>query len=102
MTGRDDSRQRNRAMNKTPKKPEERKQITPLELARMGGGEVAYIRPMRVEEAVRILGAPIDAPPGTKLYGVFHADGQPILIADSKAGALANLIEQELEPASVH
>ena len=89
-------------MNRTPKKPEERREISLLELARMGGGEVAYIRPIRVEEAARIIGAPIEAPPGTKLYGVFHADGQPILIADSKAGALANVFEQDLEPASVH
>ncbi len=89
-------------VNKTHKKPEKRGQVSPLDLARMGGGEVAYIRPIRVEEAARLIGAPIDAPPGAKLYGVFHADGQPILIADSKAGALANLFEQELEPASVH
>lgn len=76
--------------------------ISPLELARMGGGRIAYIRPIRVEEAMRILGAPIQAPPGTKLYGAFHADGQPLLITDSKAGAVANVRENDLEPASVH
>ena len=78
-----------------------RKTISPLELARMGGGRIAYIRPIRVEEAMRILGTPIEAPAGTKLYGVFHADGQPLLIADSRAGALANVRENDLEPASV-
>lgn len=90
-------------MAETGKKQENRDiRISPLELARMGGGQIAYIRPIRVEEAVRIIGAPINAPPHAKLYGVFHADGQPILIADSKAGALANLMEHDLEPASVH
>ena len=89
-------------MIRSPKKPEAHRIVSRLELARMGDGEVAYIRPMAVEEAVRILGAPIDAPPGMRLYGVFHADGRPILIADSRAGALANVIEQDLEPASVH
>ena len=86
-------------MSKTnlPAKP-----ISPLELARMGGGRIAYIRPIRVEEAMRILGAPIQAPPGTTLYGAFHADGQPLLITDSRAGALANVRENDLEPASVH
>jgi len=76
--------------------------ISPLQLARMGGGHLAYIRPIRVEEAMRILGAPIQAPPGAKLYGVFHADGQPLAITDSRAGALANALEHDLEPASVH
>ncbi len=78
--------------------------VSPLELARMGGGRIAYIRPIRAEEATRIIGAPIQAPPGTKLYAVFHADGQPILIADSKEGALANLLVEhdELEPISVN
>ena len=79
-----------------------KKQISPLELARMGGGRIAYIRPIRVEEAMRILGAPIQAPPNAELYAVFHADGQPLLIADSRTGALANVLENDLEPASVH
>ena len=83
--------------NKVPQKG-----ISPLELARMGGGRIAYIRPIRVEEAMRILGAPIQAPPDAELYAVFHADGQPLLIADSRAGALANVLENDLEPASVH
>jgi len=90
-------------MTETGKKRKNQEiRISPVELARMGGGRIAYIRPIRVEEAARIIGAPIDAPPHAKLYGVFHADGQPILIADSRAGALANLMAQDLEPASVH
>ncbi len=76
--------------------------VSPLELAHMGGGRLAYIRPIRVEEATRLLGAPIQVPPGVKLYAAFHADGQPLAIADSKASALANVVEQDLEPASVH
>ena len=76
--------------------------VSPLELARMGGGRLAYIRPIRVEEAMRILGAPIEAPPGVRLYAAFHADGQPLAIADSRAAALANALEHDLEPASVH
>ena len=85
---------------KTPNLPA--KTISPLELARMGGGRLAYIRPIRVEEAMKILGAPIEAPPGVMLYAAFHADGQPLAIADSKAAALANVMEQDLEPANVH
>ena len=78
------------------------KTVSLVELARMGGGRLAYVRPIRVEEAMRILGAPIQAPPGIELYAAFHADGQPLAIADSKAGALANVLENDLEPASVH
>jgi len=84
------------------RKTAHKRKISPLQLARMGGGRIAYIRPIRVEEAARLLGAPIEAPPGAQLYGAFHADGQPLAIADSRAGVLANLMEENLEPASVH
>ncbi len=79
-----------------------KKTVSVLQLARMGGGRIAYVRPIRVEEAARLIGAPIEAAPGTRLFGAFHADGQPLAIAETKAAALANLLEHDLEPASVH
>ena len=85
-------------MTDTPVK----KPIDPLALARMGGGEIAYIRPIAPAEAAGIIGAPIDVAPGTSLYCVFHADGTPLAIADSRAAALANVLEHDLIPTSVH
>ena len=76
--------------------------LTPLELARLGGGEIAYIRPIRPAEASRLIGAPIEVEEGTRLYAVCHADGTPLAITDSRAGAIANVLENDLTPISVH
>jgi len=76
--------------------------MSPLELARLGGGEIAYIRPVKPEEASRMIGAPIEVESGVTLYAVCHADGTPLAIADSRAGALANVLENDLTPISVH
>ncbi|WP_038036701.1 DUF1150 domain-containing protein [Thermopetrobacter sp. TC1] len=79
-----------------------RKPLNPLELARLGGGEIAYIRPIRPAEASRLIGAPIHVEEGTRLYAVCHADGTPLAITDSKAGAIANVLEHDLTPIHVH
>ncbi len=80
----------------------DKKALNPLELAMLGGGEVAYIRPIKVAEAARIIGEPIHVAAGTRLYCVCHADGTPLAITDSRAGALANAMENDLMPISVH
>ncbi len=79
-----------------------KKPMTPLELARLGGGEIAYIRPIKPAEASRLIGAPIHVEEGTTLYAVCHADGTPLAITDSRAGALANVLEHDLKPMHVH
>ena len=76
--------------------------ISPLELARLGGGQIAYIRPIRAAEASRIIGEPIEVAEDARLFCVCHADGTPLAITDSHAGALANVIENDLQPISVH
>ncbi len=80
----------------------ERKILSPLEFAMLGGGEIAYIRPIRADEASRLIGAPIDVERDAKLFCVCHADGTPLAITDSRAGALANVLENDLQPISVH
>ena len=73
-----------------------------LELAMMGGGQIAYIRPIRPAEASRLIGEPVQVPADALLFCVCHADGTPMAITDSRAGALASVLENDLEPASVH
>jgi len=40
--------------------------------------------------------------PGTKLWALFAANGQPILLTDARAGALAGALENDLTPVSLH
>lgn len=77
-------------------------QVTPEELAQIGEGEVAYLKLMRSEEIRRAFPQAPELAPGLKLFALLSADGTPILLADSKAAALANAWENELETVSVH
>jgi len=76
--------------------------VTPEELAQIGEGEVAYLRLMLSEDIRRAFPQAPDLAPGLKLFALLSADGTPILLADSKAAALANAWEHELETVSVH
>lgn len=77
-------------------------EVTPEELAQIGEGEVAYLKLMRSEDIRRAFPQAPDLAPGIKLFALLSADGTPILLADSKAAALANAWEHELETVSVH
>jgi hypothetical protein len=76
--------------------------ITQQELAQIGEGHVAYLKLMRSEDIRQAFPqAPVLAP-GLKLFALLAADGTPIVLADSKAAALANAWEHELQTVSVH
>ncbi len=76
--------------------------ITPEELAQIGEGEVAYLKLMRSEDIRKAFPQAPDLAPGLKLFALLSADGTPILLADSKAAALANAWEHELVTVSLH
>ncbi len=72
------------------------------EFAHLGGGSIAYVRPIRSEQVgVLFPGAP-EIQPGLQLFALLAADGTPILLTDSKDAALANAMENELQTVSVH
>jgi hypothetical protein len=72
------------------------------ELAQLGDGEVAYIKQLDPEVAERLFPALQRAPKGIDLYAVLGADGTPIALAESRNAAIANAIENDLVPVSVH
>ncbi len=88
--------------------------MTDQDLAILGGGEVAYLREISPKIAKRMLkgatdeaGNPADVevaniPPSVTLFALHAADGTPIAIADSREGALANAIQQDLHMVPVH
>lgn len=76
--------------------------MSELELARLGGGQVAYIKTLTSDEARRMFPLVTDLPAGISLFALHAADGTPIALTDTKQAALSHAMDGELEIASVH
>lgn len=72
------------------------------ELAALGEGEVAYVKPMRSDEVQRLFPQAPEMRPGLQLFALLSADGSPILLADSRDAAVANAWAHDLETVSLH
>ena len=69
---------------------------------RLGGGQIAYLRPVRSEEVHALFPQAPELAPGIQLWALLSAAGQPIMLTDSKAAAIANAHEHDLEAVNVH
>ena|SRR5688500_9735282 len=75
----------------------------PLDVfARLGGGEIAYLRPVLSEEVAALFPQAPQLVPGLKLWALLSAEGRPIMLTDTKAAAIASAQENDLETVSVH
>ncbi|MBK1624624.1 MULTISPECIES: DUF1150 family protein [Afifella] len=70
--------------------------------AQFGGGEIAYVRPVKSDDVASLFPSAPELAPGLELWALLTADGTPILLTDSRAAALANARSNDLEPLSVH
>jgi len=77
-------------------------ELSPEDLAKLGGGDLAYIREIEGKEAVRLMGAEARVAPNTKLFALYHADGTPVSISGTREAAIGSAFENELMPMSVH
>jgi hypothetical protein len=77
-------------------------QISPEALAVLGGGRIAYVKPIRSEDVQKQYPQAPELEPGTLLYALHAADGTPIMLTDTREAAIANAWSQELETVSVH
>ena len=92
----------------------ELKVMSDRDLAVLGGGEVAYLREISAKNAKRMLRGAVDEdgnpatdgitglPSSIRLYALHAADGTPLAIADSREGAMANAIQNDLHMVPVH
>jgi hypothetical protein len=76
--------------------------LTAEQLAHLGDGSIAYIKPMRSEDAARLFPQIGAIQPGMDLFALVGADGTPIMLTDSKDAAVANAWQNELQTVSVH
>ncbi len=70
--------------------------------AALGGGQIAYLRPVRSEEVKNLFPQAPELAPGLSLWALLTAAGQPIMLTNSKAAAIASAHENDLETVSVH
>jgi hypothetical protein len=85
-----------------PDNPLPRPLLTNEQLASLGGGRVAYLKPIRSEDVSRLFPAAPAIQPGLQLFALLAADGTPIIVTDSRDAAVANAMSQELEMVSLH
>jgi hypothetical protein len=82
--------------------PDRNIDFTLADLAALGMGHLAYVRPMRADEVRKLVPQAQDLPADIDLFALLGADGTPIMIADSRAELTANAWENQLVTVSVH
>ena len=76
--------------------------LSTSEFAQLGDGEVVYIKQLDSKLARKLFPALTGALKGIDLFAVLSADGTPLALTDSRNAAVANAIENDLVPLSVH
>ena len=76
--------------------------MTMEQFAHLGGGHVAYVKPMRSDDVSRLFPQAPAIQPGLQLFALLGADGTPIMLTDSRDAAIANAWEHELHTVSLH
>ena len=79
----------------------EKNMMTPETFAGLGGGRIAYVRPLKADEARGMFPSMPPVAPGLELWALLAADGSPIMLADSREAVLMNANENELETMSL-
>jgi hypothetical protein len=77
-------------------------EISVENLAHLGDGQIAYVKPIRSEDVPALFPGGPKIQPGLKLFALHAADGTPIMLTDSREAAVANAMNHDLETVSVH
>ena len=76
--------------------------IDAADLAALGEGQVAYVKPMQSDEVRQLFPQAPAMQPGLKLFALLSASGAPILLTDSRDAALANAWAHDLQTVGLH
>ena len=76
--------------------------MTPETLAGLGGGRIAYIRPLKPTQAKSLFPQMPQVAPDLELWALLGADGTPIMLADTREAVILNAHENDLETVSIH
>ncbi|MEE1611767.1 DUF1150 domain-containing protein [Microvirga sp. CF3016] len=72
------------------------------ELARLGVGQMAYVKPLESDEVARLFPQAPKLQPGMRLFALLSASGEPILLTDNHDAAVANAWAHDLTTVSLH
>ena len=72
------------------------------QLAQLGEGLVAYVKPIRSEDIGAMFPGLSEVEPGMQLFALLGASGKPLILTDSRDAALANAMQHELHMVSLH
>ena len=73
-----------------------------VELAALGEGQVAYVKPLRSDDVRRLFPQVPQMQPGVQLFALLSASGAPIMLTDSRDAAVANAWANDLRTVSLH
>lgn len=76
--------------------------LTLEQFENLGEGAIAYVRTMRSEDVTRLYPQAPPIRPGLTIFALLSANGAPIVLADSKEGALAGAWQNQLQTVSLH
>ena len=76
--------------------------VGPADLAALGEGQVAYVKPLRSDDVRRLFPQAPQIQPGLQLFALLSASGVPIMLTDSRDAAVANAWANDLTTVSLH
>jgi hypothetical protein len=76
--------------------------MSPESFAALGGGRIAYVRPLSPDEARDLFPQMPAMVPNLELWALLGADGTPIMLSDSREAVEMNAHENDLETVSLH
>ncbi|GEO13946.1 DUF1150 family protein [Microvirga aerophila] len=76
--------------------------LNPTELAALGEGQMAYVKPLRSDDVARLFPQAPKIQPGLQLFALLSASGEPIVLTDTRDAAVANAWAHDLETVSLH
>lgn len=62
--------------------------LSPIDFAKLGVAEVAYVKPVMVN--------------GTRAYAIHGADGTPLALVENWQTAIGMIVQHEMTPVTVH
>jgi hypothetical protein len=79
-----------------------RETMKPEEFAGLGGGVIAYVKPMTSDALKAAFPNAPALQPGIDLWALCAADGTPLMVADSREALIQNASENDLQTVSLH
>lgn len=76
--------------------------LTASQFAHLGEGIVAYMRQIDSDDLKNKFPGLPEIESGLRLWALFAANGQPIMLTDERSSAVASAMQHDLTPVSIH